>query len=351
MTTISIIIPTYNRLHRLRQVVAGLARQTYPLDDVEIIIVSDGSTDGTDEYLHALSVPLHIIPVIQPNSGPSVARNTGIAHATGDIVVFLDDDVVPTPRWLAEHMRMHAQQPDAVVLGPMISPLGFAMQPWVRWEQAMLMKQYTHMAEGVWKPSARQFYTGNTSLARRHLLYTGGFDESLRRAEDVELAYRLAEHKIEFVFNSAAIGLHYAERSFDSWMRTPYAYGRSDVIFGRDKGHEWLLPELRHEFQKRNPLVQLLTQVCIDRAALQRGVVAGLQAVATNTERLGYEQLTSHAYSALFNLRYYQGLADEIGGWQRFIGTEDTAQTQTKITREHMAFDSHESCGAHLVEL
>lgn len=349
--TISVIIPTYNRLHRLRQVVASLQRQTYPLDDVEIIIVSDGSTDGTDDYLHNLSVPLHIIPVTQQNSGPSVARNNGITHAKGDIVVFLDDDVVPTPRWLTEHMQIHERKPNTVVLGPMISPLGFAMQPWVRWEQAMLMKQYTHMSEGVWRPTARQFYTGNTSLARRHLLHAGGFDETLRRAEDVELAYRLAEHKVEFVFNSAAIGLHYAERSFESWVKIPYAYGRSDVIFGRDKGHQWLLSELRQEFQKRNPLVQLLTQMCIDRAPLQRVMLALLRVAATNTERLGFEQLTNHAYSALFNLCYYQGLSDEIGGWQQFIHSEDTAQTQTKIAREPMTFDTHEACNAHLVEL
>ncbi len=148
MTTISIILPTYNRLERLQHVIAGLEQQTYPLDDVDVIVVSDGSTDGTSDYLHRLSSPLRITMVAQPNSGPSVARNNGIAHATGDIVVFLDDDVVPTQRWLAEHMRIHEHQPNTVVLGPMLSPPGFAMQPWVRWEQAMLMKQYVRHVGG-----------------------------------------------------------------------------------------------------------------------------------------------------------------------------------------------------------
>jgi glycosyltransferase involved in cell wall biosynthesis len=351
MTTASIVVPTYNRLHRLRQVIAGLADQTYPLDHVEIIIVSDGSTDGTDEYLHALSSPLRIIAVSQPNSGPAVARNNGITRATGDIVIFLDDDVVPAPRWLAEHMRIHEQQPNAVVLGPMISPLGFAMQPWVRWEQAMLMKQYTHMSEGVWRPTARQFYTGNTSLARRLLQHAGGFDATLRRAEDVELAYRLEGQGVEFVFNTAAVGLHYAERSFDAWMNIPYAYGRSDVMFGRDKGHRWLLPELRKEFRKRHPLVQLLAHVCIDRAPLQRGILVLLRAAATSTDWLGWEQLSSHAYSALFNLRYYQGLADGIGGWQQFLHGHETTQTQMQAAHAPTPCESHESCSAHLVEL
>ena len=83
-----------------------------------------------------------------------------------------------------------------VVMGPMLTPNDFAMPAWVAWEQAMLMKQYDDMNAGNWQPTARQFYTGNTSLARQHLIQTGGFDTSFRRGEDVELAYRLADGRI-----------------------------------------------------------------------------------------------------------------------------------------------------------
>lgn len=319
MKTVSIILPTYNRLDRLRQVIACLEQQTYALDTVEVIVVSDGSTDGTHKYLHDLATPLNLTTVIQANSGPAVARNTGIARATGEIIVFLDDDVVPTRRWLAEHMRIHDQQANAVVLGPMLTPSGFAMQPWVRWEQAMLMKQYVQMTEGVWDATARQFYTGNTSLARQYLLDVGGFDETFRRAEDVELAYRLVAYDVEFIFNTEAVGLHYAERSFSSWMNTPYAYGQNDIIFVRDKDHAWILPELQKEFRARHPLIRLVTHVCTDRMPLHHGALALLTVAANVTGRFGWERLSHHAYSALFNLRYYQGVADEIGGWQRFL--------------------------------
>ena len=73
-----------------------------------------------------------------------------------------------------------------VVIGPMLNPLNYKMSPWVRWEQDQLAKQYHAMNMGSWEPTARQFYTGNTSLERTWLIDSGGFDPSFRHAEDVE---------------------------------------------------------------------------------------------------------------------------------------------------------------------
>src|SRR5687768_17413192 len=164
----------------------------------------------------------------------------------------------------------------------MLTPPDFEAQmaPWVQWEQAMLVKQYEDMANGRWLPTARQFYTGNTSLARRHLLEAGGFDPTFRRAEDVELAYRLAAHGLRFVFNPQAIGHHYAERTFASWLAIPYAYGRNDVIFSRDKGQSWLLPTLLYEFRQRRPLIRALTRLCLDRPHLTHLTITALKQVA-----------------------------------------------------------------------
>src|SRR5581483_2355937 len=151
MPKVSVIIPTYNRVERLKQVLAAFAGQNFPLDQFEVIVVSDGSSDGTHEYLQALESPLQLSLVIQENQGPAAARNRGIQAARGDLVLFTDDDVVPTPRLIAEHIRIHDQSgPNVVVLGPMLTPDGFAMSPWVRWEQAMLAKQYAQMNAGAW---------------------------------------------------------------------------------------------------------------------------------------------------------------------------------------------------------
>lgn len=327
MPNVSVVIPTHNRIERLKRVLAALERQNYALGDFEVVVVSDGSSDGTDEYLRALTTPLQLHLVVQPNQGVAVARNNGVRQATGDLVLFIDDDVVPAPQLIAEHVRIHsAQSDDVIVLGPMLTPEGFLMSRWVRWEQAMLTKQYDAMRAGKYAPSARQFYTGNTSLARTHLLASGGFDENFRRAEDVELAYRLAQRGLPFIFNPDAIGYHYAERSFRSWIEIPYVYGRNDVIFTRDKQQHWLLPEVLNEFHDRNMLVQLLVRLCLDRDRLSRSIVAWLKGISYFADRLGFERLVQTTHSGIFNLRYYQGVAHEMGGRQRFFAQVAQAQ-------------------------
>jgi glycosyltransferase involved in cell wall biosynthesis len=76
---ISIIVPTYNRWLQLQRTLDGLAAQTVPSRDLEIIVVSDGSTDGTDEHLQAGRSPIDIVFHRQENSGPAVARNKGMS--------------------------------------------------------------------------------------------------------------------------------------------------------------------------------------------------------------------------------------------------------------------------------
>lgn len=139
MPTVSIILPTYNRLPRLQKVLAGLAAQTYPLANMEVVIISDGSTDGTNTFLQAYVAPLRVRPLVQANRGPAAARNLGLQVAQGELVIFLDDDVVPEPQLVAEHVNTHRQQQgDVVVLGPMLTPPTGELKPWVAWEQTML---------------------------------------------------------------------------------------------------------------------------------------------------------------------------------------------------------------------
>lgn len=329
---LSVIIPTYNRLARLQRVLDALEKQTASLAGTEVIVVSDGSHDGTNEWLQARAAgapgnPVHVVPVIQQNEGVAAARNAGIACATGDVVLFIDDDVVPAPQLIAEHLATHAAEGEGVVvLGPMLTPSEFDMQPWVRWEQAMLVKQYTDMVEGRWKPTPRQFYTGNTSLARRYLVEAGGFDPAFRRAEDVELAYRLGARGLRFVFNANAVGYHYAERSFNSWLQTPYLYGRNDVIFTREKGQAWLLPTVFNEFvHNRNFLIRALVKVCLDRPLAAKPAIQFMRFAAWAGNRLHRESLTRVSYSGIFNLRYYQGTSDELGGRRAFFARVDAA--------------------------
>jgi GT2 family glycosyltransferase len=306
-------VPTYNRLGRLRHVITALEQQAYPSDAYEVIVISDGSTDGTHAYLEALRSTMQLRWFPQANRGPAAARNAGIQKAEGEFIVFIDDDVVPEPQLLAEHVRSHHEAgQDVVVLGPLLSPEGFEMAPWVRWEQDMLMKQYRALLRGDWPATARQFYTGNASLRRSHILAAGGFDEGFRRAEDVELAYRLANRGLDFVFNMQAVGMHFAERSFRAWLDMAYTYGRNDVIFARDRDQQWLLSAVRREFRERHFLIQSLVRVCRGRSRLTWIAQSALKLVASAATLLRASNIERRAYSGLFNLQYYSGLFNEL---------------------------------------
>lgn len=311
---ISVITPTFNRRDRIERVLSAVAAQDYAHEAFEVIVISDGSTDGTDEFLASADYPFELRSVFQENRGPAAARNNGIARAQGEFILFIDDDVVPEANLFSEHMRAHeASSRDVAVIGPLLSPQGFEMSPWVRWEQDMLVKQYNAMLRGAWEPTARQFYTGNASIRRELLLAAGGFDEKFRRAEDVELAYRLADRGVGFVFADDAVGWHYAERSFASWLEAAYLYGKNDAIFARDRRQDWLIPVVREEFDTRKLALRLLVKACLRRRGLSAWVEAGLKSVADFAGRLAISPIEVAAYSGLFGIRYYQGFLDEFG--------------------------------------
>jgi GT2 family glycosyltransferase len=328
---VSVVMPTYNRVDQLRAALEGLAGQHGLDEPLEVIVVSDGSTDGTDHYLSSSAVPLPLIALTQPNAGPAAARNRGIAAARGELVLFVDDDTVADPGLAAAHLRRHASPDDAlVVIGPMLTPDDHAISPWVRWEQDMLTKQYDAMRDGVYEATARQFYTGNASVARRHLQDVGGFDPKFRRAEDVELAYRLADRGLHFAFEPTAVVHHYADRSFDAWLAAGYAYGRNDVVFGRDHGRGWLLEAIGREFRERHVLVRGVTRVCLPRPRLGAITSAVLARAGRLLGRLGAGR---PFLSAVYNLTYYRGMADELGSadhlFELFVGTDVDAVLPT----------------------
>src|SRR5262245_35960235 len=84
----SVIIPTYNRLDFIQQAVKSIEAQSH--GDYEIIVVDDGSTDGTADYLASLGT--HVKALHQANKGPAAARNLGVQHSLGTYIAFLDSD-------------------------------------------------------------------------------------------------------------------------------------------------------------------------------------------------------------------------------------------------------------------
>ncbi len=315
----SVVIPTHQRCASLRRVLAGLAAQAYPPQLMDVLVISDGSTDGSAAMVRSQRYPFAVRVFEQTNQGPAAARNIGLLYARGPLVLFLDDDVVPTPCLLAEHVRAHGEACDRVVIGPLLAGPG-RRSPWTRWETHTLEKQYRAMEEGLWAPTPRQFYTGNASVRLEHVRRVGGFDVSFRRAEDVELAFRLQDLGLRFVFHRAAAGLHIAERPFEAWLRMAYDYGRADVAMNR---LWWQVKEFQERHRHTRRLVRWGLQ--------HRRAMALLPVIGRVLARLALilrQPAVAHGvYSAIFNLSYWRGLSDGLGGYTRTLALLERRET------------------------
>jgi GT2 family glycosyltransferase len=313
---VSVVTPTYNRRESLLATLRALARQTVAPATFEVLVISDGSTDGTAEVCAHLDAPYALRYFEQDHRGPAAARNLGVREARGELLVFLDDDVVPDAALIAVHLALHERHPHAVGIGPLLPPPDMRLQPWIRWEEEMLLEQYAGMAAGMWTPTFRQFYTGNASVPRQDVLDAGGFDARFRRAEDVELAIRMHDLGVSFHLLQEARGWHYARRTFRSWFDIPRAYAQADVLLTSQPKWRWMLETIGREFHTRHPFLRKLASNCIGHP-LRYSLTVHLCAISARLLPLiplkVCDKLSSSLFSILFNLRYWQTLADELG--------------------------------------
>jgi glycosyltransferase involved in cell wall biosynthesis len=200
MPRLTIQLCTYNSARLLERVLEALFDQTVPDDAYEVVLVNDGSPDDTPAVIERVR-PLArcaFTVIHQANAGLAKGRNAGIARARGERICFIDDDVLPTPVFAAEHLASDARHGDVIVRGAVINTASFDDLPMP-----------------IWSPSnysANYFWTSNVSLRRSRLDLAGGrFDESFTEYgwEDIELGMRLRALRTRAVFNRFAVAFHY----------------------------------------------------------------------------------------------------------------------------------------------
>jgi GT2 family glycosyltransferase len=192
---VSVIVPTFNRRFLLAELVPTLLAQTLSPARYEILIVSDGSTDGTVQWLQSLQAQNpHLICLEQANRGPAAARNMGARHARGRYLVFTDDDCLATPEWL-ERMLEAFHRTGAVAVQGRTSTDAATKTPFTR--------QVARESMDCSMPTCNVGYT------RAAFEAVGGFDESFPfpHNEDTDLAWRVAA-KGQIVFASDARVIH-----------------------------------------------------------------------------------------------------------------------------------------------
>lgn len=207
----TIAIASYQRRAPLLRLLRALDDQVVALPalgtDLEIVVVLDGSTDGSEQAVagEAWSVPVHAR--WQPNRGLAAARNVGLRAASGGIVWFLDDDVVPSPGLLERHRRAHDALDRTVVVGPCMIPPGAegpaeVLQWWAEF--------HGRLRPGDNIDRYELFTAANASGAAAVFDDVGGFDETFTAygLEDYELAVRLLAAGVRLTFDADAVAWH-----------------------------------------------------------------------------------------------------------------------------------------------
>jgi glycosyltransferase involved in cell wall biosynthesis len=310
---LSVVIPTHKRRGYVVDTVTSLRGQTLPSDAFEVVVVCDGDFDGTEAALAELVTPFPLKVVVQSQSGAASARNRGVAQSKGDVVVFLDDDILATPELLAEHLEAQTGHRARVVVGRLLPDPTVRPKGWSLWEQHRFDRRYAVIDSGLSVVDGRKFYSGNVSVGRAAFEAVGGFDTTYQRAEDIELGYRLQGWGADLVFNGRAACVHRGVHGFDAWCRVQYTYGRCDVLIADVHGGVQPIPFGRW-FQSRNLLNRAFCRVAMDRPRLSRVLLAGWRSVAAAADRVGATPVSRWSYSAIANLHYWQGVADQLGG-------------------------------------
>jgi len=230
---LSVVVPTLNRRDDVLRLLRALGRQSAAPMTYEVIVVVDGSTDGTAEAVGEHVAPFALRRVVQPPSGLAAARNAGARAASGEFVLFLDDDMVPTPGLVAEHLESH--RPDGVlgVVGaaPIVVPPGAA--PTVRYRAGGFARKLERLASRRDRLAFNDVYGGNFSVRRATFLAAGGYDETFRAYghEDYELALRLEALGGRFVFSPTASADQYYEKTFRQLAANVESEGSTAVLF------------------------------------------------------------------------------------------------------------------------
>jgi GT2 family glycosyltransferase len=209
---VSVVVPAYNAGGYLHACLDAILAS--PVDRLELIVVDDCSTDDTVEVARGRGAK---VLRMARNGGPGAARNRGVDEARGEIVVFVDADVVVGPRALPGILRVLEEEPDVTAVFGSYDDEPAAKSPLSQYKNL-----YHHFVHQRGNPEAETFWAGFGAVRRGAFLAVGGFDAERYpepSIEDIELGYRLrrAGHRIRL--DRTLLVKHLKRWTLRSWLR------------------------------------------------------------------------------------------------------------------------------------
>lgn len=244
---LSIIVPSYNGKDKVIRLLHALEHQSFL--SFEVIVVLDGSTDGTAQAIKSKqwnAFPLKIIE--QKNKGRAGARNTGAAHATTELLLFFDDDLLFDSNCIEMHIAALATKTNTIFMGQVIEPCKSSDTE---------IKHYKNYLNQSWAAILEPFRNKmipshltilsaqNVSMPKQLFNTLTGFDERLKDIEDYDFALRAKAAHISVFYLDIARAIH---RDFFNFQK--YANRSKDYLANRK-----LASNLKPELYKNDPIL------------------------------------------------------------------------------------------------
>lgn len=221
MTGLSVVIPTLGR-PTLARVLDGFEQQRVRGQPFEVVIVVDAAaarSGALGELIGERPYPVRTIAATMP--GASAARNAGWRSASADLVLYIDDDTIPRPGLVTEHLSWHRRHPaeEVAVLGHVRWAPELRVSPFMRWLDHGIQFDYPSIrgTEAGWG----RFYTAHVSVKASLIGRVGGFDEERFPFgyEDLEFAYRASKIGLRVLYNPRAVVDHLRPMTLEFWQR------------------------------------------------------------------------------------------------------------------------------------
>ena len=209
----SVVVPTYARPGPLTACLQSLARQDYPRDRFEVIVVDDGSPSPPEDLEDVFRGQIDVTLLLQPHAGPAAARNAGASMASGDFLAFTDDDCAPAADWLRSLAARFVSTPGHGIGGQTFNALPENIFSTASQQLIGYLYDYCNGGPG----GARFLASNNLALPAERFRASGGFDPAFTRAagEDREfcdrwrhLGYQLSYAPEAVVYHAHALSLH-----------------------------------------------------------------------------------------------------------------------------------------------
>lgn len=257
---LSVIIPTRRRWDTLRLTLAGLAAQTE--QGFETVVVVDGLDDDLPE-LRGVTV------LQQEHAGPGAARNHGVSASDGRLLLFIGDDMVPRPDFVARHLARHREEPgdEVAVLGRIVwhpSVPRDRLHRWLDWSCALFDYQQLER-EGAEDAEWPRFYSSNVSLKRDLFLSAGGFDpEFTYDYEDLDMGWRLGRLGMRLLYERGAVVEHLHPYDWPLLERRYRSHAIGERVMAAK--HDWFKPWFHGQMQAalREPPASRLWTLLVD---------------------------------------------------------------------------------------